>query len=41
MGWGTKLLGKSSAVTMLLLTFLLLICVVYFTIIAKWEKEDK
>ncbi len=41
MGWGTKMLGKSSAVTMLLLLFLLLICVVYFTILAKWEKEDK
>lgn len=41
MGWGTKLLGKSSAVTMLLLSFLLLVCVVYFTIIEKWEKEDK
>lgn len=41
MGWGTKLLGKSSAVTMLLLSFLLLVCVVYFTIIGKWEKEDK
>lgn len=41
MGWGTKLLGRSSAVTMLLLAFLLLICVIYFTIIGKWEKEDK
>ncbi len=41
MGWGTKMLGKSSAVTMLLLAFLLLICVVYFTIITKWEKENK
>lgn len=41
MGWGTKLLGKSSAVTMLLLAFLLLVCVVYFTIISKWEREDK
>ena len=41
MGWNTKLLGRSSAVTMLLLAFLLLVCVVYFTIIAKWEKEDK
>lgn len=41
MGWGTKLLGKSSAVTMLLLTFLLIVCFVYFTIISKWEKEDK
>ena len=41
MGWNTKLLGRSSAVTMLLLAFLLMICVVYFTIIGKWEKEDK
>lgn len=41
MGWNTKLLGRSSAVTMLLLAFLLLVCIVYFTIIAKWEKEDK
>ena len=41
MGWGTKMLGKSSAVTMLLLAFLLLVCIVYFAIIAKWEKEDK
>ena len=41
MGWGTKLLGRSSAVTVLLLAFLLLVCVVYFTIIGKWEKEDK
>lgn len=41
MGWGTKMLGKSSAVTMLLLMFLLLVCSIYFAIIAKWEKEDK
>ena len=41
MGWGTKLLGKSSAVTILLLLFLLLVCLLYFWIIAKWEKEDK
>ena len=41
MGWGTKLLGKSSAVTILLLMFLLLVCLLYFWIIAKWEKEDK
>lgn len=41
MGWGTKMLGKSSAVTMLLLAFLLLVCIVYFAIIGKWEKEDK
>lgn len=41
MGWGTKLLGRSSAVTVLLLAFLLIICFVYFKIIGKWEKEDK
>ena len=41
MGWGTKLLGRSSAVTVLLLAFLLLVCLVYFTIIGTWEKEDK
>ncbi|WP_295298395.1 carbohydrate ABC transporter permease [uncultured Brachyspira sp.] len=41
MGWGTKLLGKSSAVTILLLLFLLIICFIYFMIIAKWEKENK
>ena len=41
MGWGTKPLGRSSAVTVLLLAFLLLVCLVYFTIIGKWEKEDK
>ena len=36
MGW-----GKSSAVTILLLLFLLLVCFIYFAVIAKWEKEDK
>lgn len=41
MGWGTKLLGRSSAVTVLLLTFLLIVCFIYFTIIGRWEKEDK
>lgn len=41
MGWGSKQLGRSSAVTMLLLAFLLLVCTVYFAIIGKWEKEDK
>ena len=41
MGWGTKLLGKSSAVTMLLLMFLMIICTLYFKVIDRWEKEDK
>lgn len=41
MGWGTKLLGKSSAVTMLLLMFLMIICTLYFKVIDRWEKENK
>lgn len=41
MGWGTKLLGRSSAVTVLLLAFLLTVCFIYFKIIGRWEKEDK
>lgn len=40
MGWGTKLLGRASAVTVILFIFLLLICLVYFTRMRKWEKED-
>ena len=40
-GWGTKLLGKSSAVTVMLLLFLLTICFIYFILISNWEKEDK
>lgn len=40
-GWGTKLLGKSSAVTILLLLFLLIVCFIYFTVISKWEKENR
>jgi len=41
MGWGTKLLGRSSAVTVLLFLFMLTVCFVYFYIINRWEKEDK
>lgn len=40
MGWGTKLLGKSSAVTVLLFLFLMAICLCYFYVIGRWEKED-
>lgn len=40
MGWGTKFLGRSSAVTVLLLIFLLLVTAFYFKVIRKWEKED-
>lgn len=39
MGWGLKQLGRSSAVTVLLLIFLLLVCSLYFRLLNKWEKE--
>lgn len=41
MGWGTKLIGKSSAVTVLLFVFLMIVCISYFAVMARWEKEDK
>lgn len=41
MGWSTKLLGRSSAVTVLLFLFLMVICGVYFAVINKWEKEER
>ena len=40
-GWGLKMLGRSSAVTVLLLIFLLLVCSLYFRLLNKWEMEDK
>ena len=39
-GWGLKMLGRSSAVTVLLLIFLLCVCALYFHLLNKWEKED-
>ncbi len=39
-GWGQKQLGVSSAVTVLLMIFLLLICALYFKILNKLEKES-
>ena len=41
MGWGTKLLGQSSAVAVLLFIFMMVICIGYFAVIGRWEKEDK
>lgn len=38
-GWGLKMLGRSSAVTVILLIFLLLVCALYFRLLDKWEKE--
>ncbi|CAM2857561.1 sugar ABC transporter permease [Dolosigranulum pigrum] len=39
MGWGTQLIGRSSAVTVLLFVFLLAVSFLYFKVIAGWEKE--
>lgn len=40
-GWGLKQLGMASAITVLLLIFLLCICFLYFKLLDKWEKEDE
>lgn len=40
-GWGLKQLGKSSAITVLLMIFLLIVCALYFKLLDKWEKEAK
>ena len=41
LGWGLKQLGRSSAVTVLLLLFLLVVCALYFRLLNKWEKEGE
>ena len=41
LGWGTKLLGRASAVTVLLFIFLLTVCFIYFSVISNWEKEGR
>ena len=38
-GWGLKMLGRSSAVTVILLIFLLTVCMMYFRLLDRWEKE--
>lgn len=40
-GWGMKQLGVASAVTVILLLFLLGICFLYFKLLDKWEREDR
>ncbi len=40
-GWGAKLLGRSSAVTIILLLFLMMVTGAYFMVIRRWEKEHK
>ena len=39
-GWNLKRLGTASAVTILLLLFLMAVCFGYFKLLNKWEKED-
>lgn len=39
-GWGMKQLGVASAITIILLVFLLLLCLGFFRILNKWERED-
>ncbi|MWV42093.1 ABC transporter permease subunit [Paenibacillus sp. HJL G12] len=40
-GWGMKQLGIASAITVILLLFLLGICLLYFRLLNKWEREDR
>lgn len=40
-GWGLKQLGMASAITIMLLIFLILIAAVLFKFIGRWEKEDR
>ncbi|MFX3631492.1 MAG: carbohydrate ABC transporter permease [Candidatus Pristimantibacillus sp.] len=40
-GWGMKQLGVASAITVILLLFLLTICMLYFRLLNKWEREDR
>jgi len=39
-GWNLKRLGTASAVTILLLLFLMSVCFGYFKLLNKWERED-
>lgn len=39
-GWGLRQLGMASAITILLLIFLMSVAAVLFRLITKWEKED-
>ena len=39
-GWNLKRLGPASAVTILLLLFLMAVCFGYFKLLNRWERED-
>jgi multiple sugar transport system permease protein len=40
-GWGLKQLGVASAITIILLLFLMGVCLLYFRYLNKWEREDR
>ena len=40
-GWTNKLVGRASAASILLLIFLIAVCLIYFAVITRWEKEDR
>lgn len=40
LGWINRMTGKASAASLILLAFLLMLCVVYFAQLHRWEKED-
>lgn len=40
-GWTGMMVGKASAASILLLLFLIILCVLYFSVLNRWEKEDK
>lgn len=39
-GWTGMMVGKASAASMLLLMFLILLCILYFLVINRWEQEE-
>lgn len=39
-GWTGRMVGKASAASIILLVFLVVLTVLYFKVIQKWEKED-
>lgn len=39
-GWRGRMVGRASAASVILLLFLIIICVLYFSVINRWEKED-
>lgn len=40
LGWVSRMTGKASAASLILLAFLLMLCTLYFTLLKRWERED-